>query len=84
MFVWCSVLFGLGILAFFDSMFSFYGDFFRQINSMFFMLISLGLLIRTATKKSEQKFEKHEHQIMVLESELKKLQAENEAIAQDF
>ncbi|MFH2035390.1 MAG: hypothetical protein ABIJ45_03220 [Candidatus Zixiibacteriota bacterium] len=84
MFVWCTVLFSLGILAFFDSVFNIYGDLFRQINSMFFMLISLGLLIRTATKKSEQKFEKYEHRILILENQVKKLEAENEAIAQEF
>ncbi len=51
---------------------------------MFFMLISLGILIRTASKKSEQKFEKYEHKIMILESEVKKFQAEKEVIKEDY
>lgn len=42
---WSSILFILGILAFLDSIFN-YGEIFRQVNSFFFMLISLGILIR--------------------------------------
>jgi hypothetical protein len=46
MLVWCMTLFGLGILAFLDTFFN-YGDIFRRVNSVLFMLLSLGLLIRT-------------------------------------
>lgn len=46
MLVWCMTLFGLGILAFLDSFYN-YGDIFRRVNSIFFMLLALGLLIRT-------------------------------------
>ena len=84
MFIWCSILFGMGILAFLDSVFLLYGDFFRQINSMFFMLLSLGILIRTATKKSAQQHEKSEHRILILENQIKRLEAENEAITEDY
>jgi hypothetical protein len=49
MLVWCAILFGLGILAFLDSLFN-YGEIFRRINSVLFLLVSLGLLIRTSMK----------------------------------
>ncbi len=42
---WSTILFVLGLLAFLDSIFN-YGEIFRQVNSFFFMLISLGILIR--------------------------------------
>jgi hypothetical protein len=46
MFIWGIVLFGLGILAVLDSQFN-YGYVFRSANSFVFMLLSLGILIRT-------------------------------------
>ncbi len=42
---WCLVLLGLGVLAFLDSQFN-YGFIFRSVNSVLFLLVSLGLLIR--------------------------------------
>lgn len=42
---WCIVLFGLGVLAFLDTIFN-YGEIFRRVNSVMFMLVSLGFLIR--------------------------------------
>jgi hypothetical protein len=46
MFIWSIVLFGLGILAVLDSQLN-YGYVFRSANSIVFMLLSLGILIRT-------------------------------------
>jgi len=46
MFIWSLVLFGLGVLAVLDSQFN-YGYIFRSANSAVFMLLSLGILIRT-------------------------------------
>jgi cytochrome c biogenesis protein CcdA len=46
MLIWCMTLFGLGVLAFLDTIFN-YGEIFRRVNSILFMLLSLGLLIRT-------------------------------------
>jgi len=80
MFIWCSILFGLGILAFLDSIFNM-GDIFRQVNSVFFMLISLALLVRTTTKmktKSKENYENRvynlEQQVNILKEGRKKLQ----------
>ena len=73
MFLWCAILFGLGIIAFLDSILGLYGDLFRQINSMFFMLISIGLLVRTSTKKSAGKVENYENRIENLELQIRQM-----------
>lgn len=73
MFIWCAILFILGISAFLDSILNIYGDLFRQVNSMFFMLISLGLLARTSTKKGIGKTEGYENKIENLELQLKQM-----------
>ena len=57
MIYWCVILLGLGILAFLDTIFS-YGDVFRRVNSVLFMLLSLGLLVRIKTMIKLKKMEK--------------------------
>lgn len=69
MFGWCALLFCLGVLAFLDSLFN-YGEIFRQINSVLFMLTSLGLLVRTATKMRLKTFEQQAARILALEEEV--------------
>jgi len=83
MFVWCSILFLLGIAAFMDSLFN-YGEIFRQINSVLFMFISLGLLVRTTTKMKARKIENCENQIRSLESELRALKTEREKTPAEY
>ncbi len=56
MLAWCTILFVLGILAFMDTIFN-YGDIFRKVNSVVFMLVSLGLLIRTSMKMKIKRIE---------------------------
>jgi cytochrome c oxidase subunit IV len=56
MLAWCAILFVLGILAFMDTIFN-YGEIFRKVNSVFFMLISLGLLVRTSMKMKLRRIE---------------------------
>lgn len=73
MFAWCTILFVLGVLAFIDSIFNM-GDIFRKANSVFFMLISVGLLIRTATKMKAHHHENLEDQILKLKQQVKILQ----------
>jgi hypothetical protein len=70
MLVWCAVLFFLGIAAFLDSLFAF-GEIFRKINSVFFMLVSLGLLVRTSTKMKIRQIESYIEKIKRLEEEVK-------------
>jgi len=82
MFAWCAVLFFLGILAFVDSLISM-GEVFRKVNSVLFMLISLGLLIRTTTKIKERKLENYEKRIFSLERQIRTLREGHEKIA-DF
>ena len=72
MLVWCAVLFMLGIIAFLDSLFTF-GEIFRKINSVFFMLVSLGLLVRTSTKMKMKQIEGYIDKIKKLEEEVKAL-----------
>jgi hypothetical protein len=72
MLVWCAVLFLLGIIAFLDSLFTF-GEIFRRINSVFFMLVSLGLLVRTSTKMKMKQMEGYIEKIKKLEEEVKAL-----------
>ena len=82
MFIWCSILFGLGILAFLDSMLNM-GDIFRQVNSVFFMLISLALLIRTTTKMKTKSKENYENRVYNLEQQVKILKEGREKL-QDY
>ena len=69
MLIWCGILFGLGIMAFMDSLFN-YGEIFRQVNSVLFMLVSLGLLVRTTTKIRRATMEKQVDRLSALEEEL--------------
>ena len=79
MFIWCTILFGLGILAFLDSIFNM-GDIFRQVNSVFFMLISLALLIRTTTKMKTKSKENYESRVYNLEQQVKILKEGREKL----
>ncbi|MFQ5498146.1 MAG: hypothetical protein ACE5FH_00600 [Candidatus Zixiibacteriota bacterium] len=87
MFIWCGVLFFLGILAFMDSIFNM-GEIFRQVNSVLFMLISIGLLLRTTTKMKLARRENYasrifslEQQVKILKSGKKKLQDSDQTLA---
>jgi hypothetical protein len=73
MFAWCAILFLLGITAFLDSLFN-YGDIFRKVNSVLFMLVSLGLLVRTTTKMKTRKIETYLERIERLEKEVREKQ----------
>lgn len=79
MFVWCGVLFLLGIMAFLDSLFNM-GEIFRRVNSVLFMLISLALLIRTTTKMKQGKKENYENRIFNLEQQIKIMQSSKEKL----
>jgi hypothetical protein len=73
MLIWSGILFTLGILAFMDSLFN-YGEIFRQVNSVLFMLVSLGLLVRTTTKIRARSTEKYLERINSLEEQVSALQ----------
>jgi len=79
MFYWCSFLFVLGIFAFLDTLFN-YGNIFRQVNSVLFMLISLALLIRTTAKIKERKLEKYEERIENLEMNIRALKEDKKKL----
>jgi len=69
MLTWCAILFVLGVVAFLDSLFN-YGNIFRQVNAVMFMLLSLGLLVRTTTKMKNRRVENYLDRIDELEKEL--------------
>ena len=77
MLIWCAILFGLGILAFMDSLFN-YGEIFRQVNSVLFLLVSLGLLVRTTTKIRGKQLESYQEQVARLEMEVRSMQSEQD------
>ncbi len=72
MLAWCAILFVLGILAFMDTIFS-YGEIFRKVNSVVFMLISLGLLVRTSMKMRLKKVERLISRVAELEEHVAQL-----------
>ena len=72
MLTWCAILFALGLLAFLDSLLNM-GEIFRRVNSVLFMLVSLGLLIRTTTKMRSKQVEEYEKRVITLEQEVKTL-----------
>ncbi len=80
MFYWCSFLFVLGIFAFLDTLFN-YGNIFRQVNSVLFMLLSLALLIRTTAKMKERKLEKYEERIENLEMNIRALKEDKKKLS---
>jgi hypothetical protein len=69
MIYWGITLFGLGICAFLDFLFN-YGGIFRGINSVLFMLVSLGLLIRTRMMMKTKRIEKLTDENAMLKNEL--------------
>ena len=82
MFIWCAILFGLGILAFLDSLFNM-GEIFRRVNSVIFMLTSLAILVRSSTKARERKSEHHLEEIRSLKQDIAVLKSGRRKLA-DF
>ncbi len=81
MYAWCAVLFCLGILAFLDTIFNM-GEIFRTVNSILFMLISLGLLVRTSSKRKEHGRENMKMRIYELEKEIAGLKAHEKTLSE--
>lgn len=79
MFVWCAVLFLLGLMAFADAVFNM-GEIFRYMNSVIFMLIALGLLVRTTAKRKERRTENMEARIFSLEQQVSVLRSGHEKL----
>jgi hypothetical protein len=79
MLLWIIVLFGLGIASFVDSIYNF-GDIFRQVNSVIFLLVSMGLLIRTTTLKKRGRVENYQTRIEKLERDIKSLANQQQPI----
>jgi hypothetical protein len=73
MFIWSLVLLGLGVLAILDAQYN-YGYVFRSANSVVFMLMSLGVLIRTKILRSQGYREQLVRKNIELEEKVKELQ----------
>ena len=73
MLIWSLVLLGLGILAVLDAQFN-YGHIFRGANSVMFMLMSLGVLIRTKILGNQGYREQLVRKNIELEDKVKELQ----------
>ncbi len=69
---WCALLFVLGVLAFLDTIFN-SGEIFRRVNSMIFMLVSLGLLVRVFMKMKIKRVEGLIAKVAELEEQLAKV-----------
>jgi hypothetical protein len=72
MLIWSIVLLMLGIAAFLDSLFTF-GEIFRTVNSILFMLVSLGLLVRTSAKTRQASREGLMYRIKQLEEQIEEM-----------
>lgn len=70
MFVWVTILFTLGVTAFIDSIYNF-GEIFRQVNSVMFLLVSMGLLVRTTTLQKRGRLENFQNRVTRLERDIK-------------
>ncbi len=77
MFVWCALLFAIGVFSFLDAILM-NNEVFGRVSSIFFLLISLGLLIRTSTKRKQAKKESYEKRIFSLEKQVNKMEREQE------
>ncbi len=73
MLIWSFVLLGLGVLAVLDSQLN-YGQIFRSANSVVYMLLSLGVLIRTKILKSQGYRERLVRKNIELETKVEELQ----------
>ena len=77
---WCAFLFLLGILAFMDTLYN-YGEIFRRINSVIFMMTSLGLLMRVSMKMKVRTTENYIEKIQRLENEVSSLKASQQGFS---
>ena len=73
MLIWSFVLLGLGVLAVLDSQLN-YGQIFRSANSVVYMLLSLGVLIRTKILKIQGYRERLVRKNIELEAKVEELQ----------
>ena len=73
MLIWSFVLLGLGVFAVLDSQFN-YGHIFRSGNSVVFMFLSLGVLIRTKILRNQGYREQLVRKNIELEAKVEELQ----------
>ena len=74
MLIWSILLLGLGVLAVLDSQLN-YGHIFRSANSLVYMLLSLGILIRTRVMGTQGYREQLVRKNIELEEKVERLQS---------
>ena len=79
MFIWVTLLFMLGIAAFFDTLYNL-GEIFSQVNSILFLLIAVGLLVRTTTQIKRGRIENFQSRVEKLERDIKSLINQNQPL----
>jgi len=72
MVIWICVLFFLGVAALIDTVYNF-GEVFRQVNAVFFLLLSVGLLVRTLALRKRGRLENYRARVEKLEREIKSM-----------
>lgn len=73
MVAWCLILFALGVGALLDSIFN-YGNIYRQVSSVLFMLVALGLIVRCSLLSRLKTRENTIGRIREMERELRLLE----------
>jgi hypothetical protein len=85
MLIWSLLMFALGAAAFLDAFFN-YGELFRGVNAILFMLLSLGLLVRTSMlmrlKRTEKILDRTER-LLARNAELENIVQDAEKKADD-
>jgi hypothetical protein len=72
MLIWCIILLLLGFLTYLDN-FLMQGEIFRGLHPLLFILVALGLLIRTSIKQKEGQIERYVERIKRLEEKVQDL-----------
>jgi len=72
MLIWCILLLVLGLLTYLDNQLT-RGEIFRGIHPLLFILVALGLLVRTSMKQKEGQIEKYVERIRKLEEKVQLL-----------
>ena len=65
-------------MAFLDTLYN-YGEIFRRVNSVVFMLVSLGLLVRTSMKMKVRRLEGLIAKVEELEGQISKIRNSSQA-----
>jgi len=72
MLIWCMMLLLLALLTYLDNRLA-QGEFFAGLHPLLFVLVALGLLVRTSIKQKEGQIERYVERIRKLEEKVQDL-----------